>query len=146
MLDSKDFNNWCKEFLSDRIIESIELSENGLIKIERNIEIPNFNGINRNRNSKYYDNKYGDSLGEYWTYLNDAGHAYGAEGSVGPEIVLYGLCRPEDVDWERTISTFIENGCAEYELCFNGQVELYAITTAKGNHTIWRGNLIFNNN
>lgn len=143
IFDDKDFYDWCKEWLIDDILYSIDFSDDGLIKIERNIEIPEFSATTNDAN--YYDEQYGQSLGRCWTYLEGAGHSYGAEGSVGPEIILYGLCRPEDVDWGETISTFVANGCEEYELCFDGDVELYAIATNKGKHAIWRGNLIFTN-
>lgn len=135
-----DFELWVKQVSVDTITTFSEINNNNCLYIERAITIPKFS--DKDRLLSDFRNRYDGHLGVCWSYCKGAANAY--EGNFGEdEIILKGYVRPDDVDLDNTVlMNIIED--EEYELTINydAPIQLTEITTSKGNHKIFTGNLI----
>lgn len=122
------------------ILSSVTINNNGLIYIERNIKIPNLLKVGE----LGYDlnNKYGGHLGIYWSYIS----GQVIDATDGVEISFKGWVRPEDIDWEATVSA---NICCpdEYEITLEYdtpiQIDVITIIPKRGHtRTIWNKPII----
>lgn len=135
-----DFAEWCHENVTDTIFEYIGTNQNNCIYIERAITIPKF--ADKNKLYDWFKKDYNGHLGVYWSYRRGGAEAYWGNNNQDT-IILKGYVRPEDVDWLQTLASGVYNN-DEYELNLkpNAPIQVVEIVTEKGNHKIFRGNLI----
>lgn len=135
-----DFKMWVKQLLIDTIIDFSETNNNNCFYIERVITIPKFS--DKDRLLSEFKNMYDGHLGVCWSYCRGAADAY--EGHIGEEeIILKGYVRPDDVDLDNTLlMNIIEDEEFELTVNYDAPIQLTEIVTKKGNHKIFKGNLI----
>ena len=117
-----------KDYLDDHFY-NIETDSRGLIRIEREIHIPNINAtwVNNEKNVTHYSNNYYtelmkkyDGIGVCWSYLRGGAEAYcgSSFGSGTSSAIIVGYVSPDDVNWVDTICLNFNN-YEEYELRLN---------------------------
>ena len=115
-------------FIYDHIDYVWEIDDRGLIRIEREITIPNMfspyenhmSGVTHNKNN-YYNTLNGyDGIGMCWSFANGHGEAYCGENyETGTyTALLVGYVDPKDVDWGTTLELNLAMP-DEYELRLN---------------------------
>lgn len=137
-IKNKYINKRLKETI-DFILNNVDINNNGLIYIERNIKLLNL--LNIGNLGYELSNKYDGHLGEYWSYV--FGQVIDGNGNV--EISFKGWVKPEDIAWNSTIGANIM--CPdEYEITldYNTPIEIDKITivTKRGERTIWNKPII----
>ena len=141
------FIDWIKETAIDNISNGIEVTEDGLVFVERVITIMRHDNImektgEENPYFEYLKGEFKGSLGHYWTYAEDRGDAYSGDILDGDYVTIRGYVRNQDVDW-------IETACfnvwmpdeMELRLKDNTMVQISSVKIRNKNdyslHTIW---------
>ena len=150
--NKEEFIEWMKYFFEESFSEEVEINKNGLIYVERVIEISkNADYDTEGGNNPYADylqGKFYGYLGRYWAYKRNSGNVYNNSDYKSGEyyIRFRGYVDPKDVDWEFSILQNARND-DEFELCLKpgAPLQLYSIeifdeyrNMDEDGHVIWK--------